>query len=292
MAEHPKVFISYSHDSLEHRRWVSELATKLHRKGVNVIFDQWELRPGDDLALFMERGIRDSDRVLAICTDSYVRKANAGEGGVGYEPMIVTRKLVEDVGTNKFIPITRQSLGEYKTPSFLGTQVYIDLPDEDQFDEKFNELLRKCLQVSGLQKSLVPHIDSLHVKNYRALRDAKLQDITPLSVFLGPNGSGKSTLFDVFAFLAECLTIGLRPAWEKRGRFKEMRTRGSDGPIEFELKYRESPKAPLVTYHLTIDEDTKGPCVKTEWLRWRRGSQGKLFRFLDFSGGKRTHYRR
>ena len=285
MAEHPKVFISHSHDTPEHRRWVSELSAKLHRKGVNVILDQWELRPGDDGTQFMERGIRNSDRVLVICTDSYVRKANAGEGGVGYEAMIITRKLAEDLGTNKFIPIIRQAVGEDKTPTFLGTQVYIDFTDEGEFDEKFNELLRECLQVSDLQKPLVPHIESLHVKNYRALREVKLQDITPLSVFLGPNGSGKSTLFDVFAFLAECFTIGLRPAWEKRGRFKEMRTRGSNGPIEFELKYRETPKTPLITYHLTIDEDTKGPYVKTEWLRWRRGSRGRSFRFLNFREG-------
>lgn len=286
MAEHPKVFISYSHDTPEHRQWVSELAAKLHRKGVNVIFDQWDLRLEDDVTQFMERGIKDSDRVLVICTDSYVRKANAGEGSVGYEPMIVTRKLIEDVGTNKFILIARQTLGEDKTPSFLGTQVYIDLPDEDQFDEKFNELLRECLQVSGLQKSLVPHIESLRVKNYRALRDVQLKGITPLSVFLGPNGSGKSTLFDVFAFLAECFTDGLRSAWAKRERFKELRTRGSDGSIEFELKYRETLKTPLITYHLTIDEDTKGPYVKAEWLRWRRGSRRAPFRFLDFRGGK------
>ena len=113
-----------------------------------------------------------------------------------------------------------------------------------------------------------------------------MQDITPLSVFLGPNGSGKSTLFDVFAFLAECFTVGLRRAWDKRRRFKELRTRGSDGPIEFELKYRESPKAPLITYHLTIDEETEGPYVKTEWLQWRRSSRGKPFRFLNFEGGK------
>ena len=286
MAEHPKVFISYSHDTPEHKRWVSELGAKLHRKGVEVILDQWNLGLGDDLVLFMERGIRDSDKILVICTDSYVRKANAGEGGVGYESRIITRQLVQDLGTNKFIPIIRQALEEDKIPVFLGTQVYIDFTEEGEFDEKFNELLRECLQVSDLQKSLVPHIESLHVKNYRALQDVKLQDITPLSVFLGPNGSGKSTLFDVCAFLAECFTIGLRPAWEKRGRFKEMRTRGSDGSIEFELKYRESSKAPLITYHLTINEDTKGPCVKAEWLQWRRGSRGRSFRFLDFQEGK------
>ena len=222
MADHPKVFISYSHDTPEHKQWVSKLAAKLHHKGVNVIFDQWDLRLGDDVTQFMERGIKDSDRVLVICTDSYVRKANAGEGGVGYESMILTQKLAEDAGTNRFIPIIRQALGEDKTPTFLDSQVYINFMAEENFDEKFDELLHERLQVPVLQKPLVPHIESLRVRNYRALQDIELKGITPLSVFLGPNGSGKSTLFDVFAFLAECFTVGLRRAWDKRGRFKEL----------------------------------------------------------------------
>ena len=131
----------------------------------------------------------------------------------------------------------------------------------------------------------VPRIESLRVKNYRALRDVELKKITPLSAFLGPNGSGKSTLFDVFAFLAECFTVGLRHACDKRGRFKELRTRGSEGPIEFELKYREKRGTPIITYHLSIDEGKKGASVDTEWLQWRRGSRGKPFRFLDFQEG-------
>lgn len=135
-------------------------------------------------------------------------------------------------------------------------------------------------------KQTVPRIESLRVKNYRALRDVELRNITPLSAFLGPNGSGKSTLFDVFAFLAECFTVGLRRAWDKRGRFKELRTRGSDGPIEFELKYREKPDTPIITYRLAIGEGPKGAYVETESLRWRRGNKGQPFRFLDFRQGE------
>ena len=134
-------------------------------------------------------------------------------------------------------------------------------------------------------KRTVPRIESLRVKNYRALRDVELKKITPLTAFLGSNGSGKSTLFDVFAFLSECFTEGMRRAWDKRGRFKELRTRGSDGPIEFELKYREKPKTPIITYHLSIDEGKTGPYVDAEWLKWRRSERGKPFRFLDFQGG-------
>ncbi len=82
-------------------------------------------------------------------------------------------------------------------------------------------------------------IESLYVRNYRALREMTLERMTPLTVLLGPNGSGKSTVFDVFAFLAECFSDGLRKAWDRRGRFRELRSRDQDGPIVIEVKYRE-----------------------------------------------------
>jgi predicted ATPase len=131
-----------------------------------------------------------------------------------------------------------------------------------------------------------PRIEYFRVKNYRALKDVELRALTPLTVFLGPNGSGKSTIFDVFAFLAESFGVGLRKAWDRRGRFKELRTRGVDGPIVFELRYREKRETPLITYHLAIEEDLKGPFVAREFLSWKRGSYGQPFRFLDFSRGE------
>jgi len=132
----------------------------------------------------------------------------------------------------------------------------------------------------------VPRIESIRIKNYRALRDLELKPLAPLTALLGPNGSGKSTVFDVFAFLSECFSVGLRRAWDKRGRFKELRTRGTAGPIEIELAYRERSNLPLITYHLSIAEGLAGPVVAEEWLQWRRGRQGKPFRFLDFKNGE------
>ncbi|HUX40065.1 MAG TPA: AAA family ATPase [Rectinemataceae bacterium] len=135
------------------------------------------------------------------------------------------------------------------------------------------------------QRSTLPKITNLKVQNYRALREIEFKEITPLTVILGPNGSGKSTVFDVFAFLAECFEFGLRRAWDKRGRAKELKTRGCEGPIVIEIKYDE-PGFPLVTYHLSVDESDGAPFVAEEWLQWRRGSNGKPFRFLDYKMGK------
>src|SRR5271157_6577758 len=86
-----------------------------------------------------------------------------------------------------------------------------------------------------------PRIEYLRVENYRALRSLEFKDISPLTILLGPNGSGKSTVFDVFNFLSECFQFGLRHAWDRRGRAKELKTRGQTGPVMIELKYRERP---------------------------------------------------
>ena len=134
--------------------------------------------------------------------------------------------------------------------------------------------------------SKLPRLEYLGVENYRALKSLALPILPTLTVLLGPNGSGKSTVFDVFAFLSECFSFGLRRAWDKRGRFREMRTRGSMGPLKFLLKYREEPRGPLITYYLAINETTKGPVVEEEWLQWQQDSKGKPLRFLNFRLGE------
>lgn len=128
-------------------------------------------------------------------------------------------------------------------------------------------------------------ITYLRVENFRALKNIEIRNITPLTVLLGPNGSGKSTVFDVFAFLSECFEMGLRRAWDRRGRAKELKSRGGDGPLVIEIKYNE-PGYPLITYHLAVDERNGVPVVVEEWLRWKRGSHGQPFRFLDYKEGK------
>ena len=129
-------------------------------------------------------------------------------------------------------------------------------------------------------------IEYLKVTNFRALRSLELKDLTPLTVLVGPNGSGKSTVFDVFAFLSECFESGLRNAWDKRGRARELKSRGAGGPVTIEIKYRERPRTTPITYHLAVDEEDGRPVVREEWLAWRRGRYGRPFRFLDYHWGE------
>lgn len=137
----PKVFISYSHDTLEHKKWVLELATRMRNNGIDAIIDQWELKPGDDLPNFMEKQLSSSDKILMICTENYVTKANLGTGGVGYEKMIITSSLLKNIDENKVIPIVKQ-ISTKIIPTFLTTKLYIDFSKEDDFEFGFDEMIR------------------------------------------------------------------------------------------------------------------------------------------------------
>lgn len=133
-------------------------------------------------------------------------------------------------------------------------------------------------------------IESIEIKNYRLFRDTKLEHIPRLCVLVGANGTGKSTLFDVFSFLKDALAMNVGKAVSKRGGYKELASRGfADEPIELTLQFRLeiTGKDRLVTYVLKIAPGKDGrPIVEREVLRYKRGSYGAPFRFLDFSEGK------
>ena len=112
--ENPKVFISYSHDSEDHREWVKKLAINLRKHGVDAILDQFHLELGGDLRFFIEEGLNKSKMVLCICSSNYVEKSNSGSGGTGYESMIISSSLLKNVKTDYIIPIVRNNKTENK----------------------------------------------------------------------------------------------------------------------------------------------------------------------------------
>jgi predicted ATPase len=145
-------------------------------------------------------------------------------------------------------------------------------------------------------------IEGFRVQNYRSLKDVTLgrlstqqdtEPLTPLTVVIGKNGVGKSTLFDAFGFLADCLTTNVEAACDmkQRGGFDRMLSRGTTGPIRFEIYYREAPRERPITYELSISQDKSGrPFVESETLKQRRKEQkhGRPFPFLRLQNGKGT----
>ena len=104
----PKVFISYSWDSPSHKNWVKELAEELREFSVDIILDQWDMRPGQSLTQFMESSIDRADFVLVICTPNYAQRSNARRGGVGFEQQIISGRMLLGLKNKSFIPIVRK----------------------------------------------------------------------------------------------------------------------------------------------------------------------------------------
>lgn len=137
----PKVFVSYAHETSEHKKWVKSLAADLRTRGIDALLDDWQVDLGEDFTLFMDK-IRQCDRVLLICTPAYARKSNEGEGGVGYERSIITAELAKKIATSKFLCVLRTGNPGESIPIFAEARRYIDFRDDADYDVRSDELLQ------------------------------------------------------------------------------------------------------------------------------------------------------
>ena len=142
-SEIPRCFISYSWDNEQHRAWVRMLAIRLIECGIDAILDQFDCKPGMDLAKFMGRSVKESDYVVLVCTPTFGKKADAGKGGVGYETSIVTGEIfVDEARETKFVPLLREGETKESLPSYLKSRLFVDFRNDGLFEAKLEELLR------------------------------------------------------------------------------------------------------------------------------------------------------
>jgi predicted ATPase len=115
-------------------------------------------------------------------------------------------------------------------------------------------------------------IKSIHIKNYRSLRDVYLEPGL-LNVFVGPNASGKSNYIDALKFLTHLSNVGLEKTLADRGGFREVFWKGetTESTIEFDVTFElpssgEPPKSGQ--YLLIVEGSQRGLItVKRELLR-------------------------
>jgi len=90
----------------------------------------------------MESGLTEAERVIAVCSEIYTQKANAGLGGVGYEKMILTAQLMQNITGDRIVPVIRGNSSTTPLPTFLGARLYVDFRDDLAYESNYSELLR------------------------------------------------------------------------------------------------------------------------------------------------------
>ena len=165
-------------------------------------------------------------------------------------------------------------------PSFRGCAAPVVMPT---FRRRFRghtrsrgRTIRSMIEDTRATKVRIKQID---IKNYRLFKDVTLSGLPRLVVVIGANGTGKSTLFDVFSFLQDALNHGVEFAVSWRGGFRNLVSRGQNGPIEIEIKFGERTGR-QATYMLSVGlDESEGTVVDREVLRCRRGEYDRPWHF-------------
>lgn len=100
---HPRVFISYSHDSDAHRAAVLDLSERLRADGVETVLDRYlHVSPPQGWPRWMLDELDCATHVLCVCTPTYHRRFRGheqqGKGkGVTWEGAVITQELYDAV---------------------------------------------------------------------------------------------------------------------------------------------------------------------------------------------------
>jgi hypothetical protein len=145
-----RTFISYSHDSLDHKSLVLSLANQLCVQGIDCIIDQYEESPEEGWIKWMETSITNSAYVLVICTKGYFDKFNSvhdvGGKGVKWEGAIITQEFYDNEGKNRrFIPIIFGVQAAKYIPRVLKPFTYYDVMDDSSYEKLYRRLTKQPL---------------------------------------------------------------------------------------------------------------------------------------------------
>ncbi len=161
----PKVFISYSHDSKEHKDRVLALSDRLRADGIDCIIDQYETSPPEGWARWCNNQIDEADFVLVVCTGIYEArfKGNDSTGrgkGAKWEGAIITQELYDAQAKNeKFIPVIFTSDDGIHIPTILRSATYYIPNTEEDYESLYRHLTNQPLiekPVLGKLKSMPP----------------------------------------------------------------------------------------------------------------------------------------
>jgi SEFIR domain len=145
----PRVFISYSHDSDDHRQRVLGLSERLRADGIETILDRYVENgsPPEGWPRWMLNGLDRATHVLCVCTETYYRRFRGqevpGKGkGVDWEGALITQELYDARSVSqKFIPVLATRVDEPHVPEPLRAQTYYVIDSEDSYQALYDALL-------------------------------------------------------------------------------------------------------------------------------------------------------
>lgn len=142
-----KVFVSYTHDSPEHKDQVRRLSDRLRRDGLECMIDQYVSgTPPEAWPRWMLNQIESADFVLTVCTETYRRrfrgKERPGKGkGAQWEGAVITQEIYENAAQNtKFVPVIFHDADKEHIPIILRGASYYDLSNESGYDALYRYL--------------------------------------------------------------------------------------------------------------------------------------------------------
>lgn len=118
-----RVFISYSHESEEHRARVLALAQQLRADGVDAWIDRFVPPPAEGWSRWMDAELRAADRVIIVCSPRYFESAEGsapdGEGlGGSWEWHRIRGEFYSTRGQGaRFVPVWFDDSGRKSVPS-------------------------------------------------------------------------------------------------------------------------------------------------------------------------------
>lgn len=156
--ENPKVFISYSWTSDDYVEKVKDFANSLRKNGIDVLFDKFNLKPGNEMNDFMEKCVSDPGvtNVLMLLNPLYKEKADKRVGGAGKETQIISEEVYNNNNNLKYIPIIFDLGGKTITdviPIYLKSRFFIDLSDEINKTSNFMNLIKHLFGVEQYQEA-------------------------------------------------------------------------------------------------------------------------------------------
>jgi TIR domain len=142
------VFISYSHDSDEHREKALGLAARLRQDGVDAQLDHYvNGTPEQGWPRWMLDRLDKADFVLVVCTETYYRRFRGhevpGRGrGADWEGALITQEIYDSKSrTVKFVPVLLEAGQEPFIPEPLRGQTFYELTSEETYQELYHFLL-------------------------------------------------------------------------------------------------------------------------------------------------------